>query len=337
MAATDHDVLLKEIEARNFRPVYLLMGDEPYFIDLVADKIEETALGEAEKAFNQTVFYGKDTDAVSVIHEASQYPMMAERRVVIVKEAQELAKLNLLEKYVEHYQDTTVLVICHKYKTVDKRLRLVKLIDKVGAVMESKKFYDNQMPTWIAQYAAKQKLQIDQKSVMLLAEALGTNLSAIVSAFEKLRTAGGENLRQITPDLVEKNIGVSKEYNVFELRDALIAKNVPKANKIVKMFSMNEKQYPIQSIIPQLFTTFEKLFAYHYLPDRNPNSAAAALGEKPFMVQRIYEVGASRYSARKCMEIIDLLREYDMRSKGFAWPAVSSGELLRELVFRILN
>ncbi len=337
MALTDHETLLKEIEAGKFRPIYLLMGEEPYFIDLVSDKIEATALSESEKAFNQTIVYGKDTDGHAVAHEADQYPMMAQRRVVIVKEAQNLPKIDYLAHYAEKLQETTVLVICYKYKSMDKRMRLVKLVEKAGAVMETKKFYDYQMPAWISSYAAKQHLQIDQKASAMIAEALGTNLSAIVNAFEKLRLAGGEGLKLITPELVEKNVGISKEYNTYELRDALIARNVTKANRIVKMFGMNEKQYPIQMIIPQLFRTYEKLFAYHYLPDRNPNTAAAKLGEKSFVIQRVYETGARNYNARKCLEVINLLREYDMRSKGFAWPSVGSGELLQELVFRILN
>lgn len=336
-----YEELMTELKAGKYRPVYLLMGEEPYYIDVIADYIEANALDEGEKAFNQTVFYGKDTDGVAVAHEASQYPMMSQRRVVIVKEAQNLDKFAKLESYVEHLQETTVLVLCHKYKSVDKRLKITKLIEKNGAVMETKKMWDNQMPAWISSYAVSQHLQIDQKASALMAEALGTNISAIVSAFEKLKVAAGNNLKTITVDLVSDNIGISKEYNTLELREALFARNVSKVNRIVKAFGLNEKANPIQSVIPTLFGAFEKLYAYHFVvkrhADHNPNSIAQKLGEKPYTIQRLYETGARNYNANKCLAIINLLREYDMRSKGFAWPAVGSGELLKELMFRIMN
>lgn len=339
---TTYEELMTELRAGKYRPVYLLMGEEPYYIDAVADYIEDHALDESGRVFNQTVFYGsKDTDPKTIGHEASQYPMMAERRVVIVREAQNMPNIAKLEGYVERLPETTVLVLCYKYKSVDKRIKLTKLIEKQGAVMETKKLWDNQMPQWITNYALSQKLQIDQKAAALMAEALGTNISAVVSAFEKLKVAGGNNLKVITPELVSSNVGISKEYNTFELRDALFARNVGKVNRIVKAFGLNEKQYPVQSVIPMLFGSFEKLYAYHFvvkkLGERNPNAIAAKLGEKPFNIQRLYEPGARNYNPYKCLQIISLLREYDMRSKGFAYPAVGSGDLMRELVFRILN
>ncbi len=328
---------MRELKAGSFQPVYLLMGEEPYYIDQVSDYIENHALTEADKVFNQTIFYGKDSSAVDIVHEAEQYPMMAERRLVIVKEAQELDKLSTLEAYVEHIQPSTIMVICHKYKSVDKRLKLVKLIEKAGVVMETKKLYDYQMPSWIMQYASQHGMPTEQRAAEMMAEALGTNISAIVSAFEKLKVAENGEVKLVTPDMVTRNIGISKEYNTFELRDALFAHNTAKVNKIVKVFSLNEKQNPIQPIVAMLFTSFEKLFAYHYLPDKDPNVAAAKLGEKPFVINRLYKTGCAHYNARKCMEIIELLRTYDMRSKGYAWPACTSGQLLTELVFRILN
>lgn len=325
---------MKELKGGTYRPVYLLMGDEPYFIDCVSDYIEEHALSEDEKVFNQTVFYGNDTDAVTVVHEASQYPSMAQRRLVMVKEAQSLDKIALLESYLNKPQDTTVLVICHKYKTLDKRLKLTKSIDKIGVIMESKKIYDNQLPAWIRNYSLSLGLAIEDKAIALLAESIGTNLRNIASAFEKMQLAADGKLTTITADFVADNVGISKEYNTFELRDAIFEHNVPKVNRIIKAFRQNEKQYPIQLVIATLIAPFEKLLMYHYLPDKS--QAASELGEYPRNIQK-YAIAARYYTGAKCANVINLLRTYDMRSKGYAWPQTTSGDLMMELVYRIMN
>lgn len=341
MPQVTYEDLKKELESGKYRPIYLLMGEEPYYIDVISSYIEEHAIAEHERDFNMTIFYGKDTTAKVVAHEADQYPMMAQRRVVIVREAQELPGLADLELYASHCVDSTVLVLCHKYKSVDKRLKLTKTIEKVGAVMETKRLYDNQMPTWIANYMTQQGLQPERKAVELMAESIGTNLSGIVSAVEKLKVAlSGSKSRKVDADLVSANVGISKEYNTFELRDALLMRNVPKANRIVHAFEQNEKNYPVQAIVSMLFTTYSKLLAFHTLrPDEKarPEIAANKLSERPFAIQRTYEPAARNYDFRKCLSILGMLHEYDMRSKGFQWPAVSSGELLKELVFRIMN
>lgn len=341
MALTTYDVLKRELEAGTYRPFYLLMGDEPYYIDAVSDYIEQHALAEHERDFNLTIFYGKDTTAKIVAHEADQYPMMAERRVVIVKEAQNLQGLADLELYAKHFQASTVLVVCHKYKSIDKRLKLTREVEKIGAVMETKRLYDNQMPAWISKYMTEQGLQPDTKAVELMAESIGTDLSGVVSAVEKLKVAlAGSKSRRVDADLVSANVGISKEYNTFELRDALLMRNVVKVNRIVKAFAQNEKNYPVQAIVSLLFTTYSKLLIFHTLrPDEKarPDVAAAKMNERPFAIQRTYEPAARNYNFAKCLAILTMLREYDMRSKGFQWPAVSSGELLRELAFRIMN
>lgn len=329
--------ILKELKSGVYRPIYLLMGEEPYHIDVIANYIEANALNEADKAFNQTIFYGKDTNITTVIHEADQYPAMAQRRLVIVREAQDIDKIAALESYVANIQESTILVICYKNKSIDKRLKWLKAIDKVGAVMETKRLYDNQVPAWITNYLRSKGLAMEEKAVALMAESIGTNISAIVSAIEKLQVAIGGNSQIITTAMVADNIGVSKEYNVFELREALFARNVSKVNKIVAAFGRNPKQHPIQPVVALLFGAYQKLFSYHYLPDKSPYVAGPAIGENPYNITRLYEIGARNYSARKCLEIISLLREYDMRSKGFASPQIADGDLILELTYRIMN
>lgn len=348
MAATFDDIM-RELKASKYRPIYLLMGEEPYYTDVISSYIEKNALCENDRVFNQTVVYGKDVKVRDVIHEASQYPMMAERRVVILKEAQELntaasaggdkEHFQDFAQYAEHLQESTILVICYKYGKVDGRSKLPKAIEKAGGVVfESPKLWDNQIPAWIMSYVASQGLSIDQSAAELLAEYIGTKLTNIVTAIDKLKlVCEGEGIKVITTALVTKHVGASNEYNTLELRSALFNRNVTKVNRIVKAFAGNDKQYPVQMVISMLFGSFQKLFAYHYLPDKSPNAAAAAMGEKPFVIQNTYEVAARNYNARKCLQIIDLLREYDMKSKGYQWPSISSGDALRELIFRIMN
>ncbi|MCQ2228244.1 MAG: DNA polymerase III subunit delta [Bacteroidales bacterium] len=343
------DDIMRELKASKFRPIYLLMGEEPYYIDVISSYIEKHALNDCDRDFNQTIFYGKDAKVRDIIHEADQYPMMAERRLVILREAQELNTaasaggdrdhFQDFAHYAEHIQPSTILVICYKYGKVDGRSKLIKAIEKAdGVVFDSPKLWDNQVPSWITSYVTSQGLSIDQSASELLAEFIGTKLTNVVSAIEKLKlVCEGEQKRNITVDLVTKHVGASNEYNTLELRSALFNRNVPKVNRIVKAFAGNDKQYPVQMVISVLFGSFQKLFAYHYLPDKRTQAAAQAMGEKPFVIQTTYEVGARNYSARKCLEIIDILRDYDMKSKGYQWPSISSGDALREMIFRIMN
>ena len=338
--------IMRDLKSGKYEPIYLLMGEEPYYIDAISNYIEKNALTESDAVFNKTIFYGKDADVQAIIHEAEQYPMMAERRLVMLKEAQELntdkggdkAHFDDFAKYAEHMQETTILVICYKYATLDKRGKLYKAFDKAGCVMESPKMYDNQLPAWITRYVTDQGLGIDTKACEMLAEAIGMKLANIAAAVEKLKgICADEKTNVISSAMVSKHVGISNEYNMFELRDALLTKNVTKANLIVKAFGSNEKEHPVQATIAYLFTVFEKLFTYHYLPDKSGAAASAALGEKPYPISKIYAPAAQVYSARKCLEVMDLLREYDMKSKGYHCQTPSTMDLMRELVSRILN
>jgi DNA polymerase-3 subunit delta len=336
----------RELEQGIYRPVYLLMGAEPYFIDVIADYIEEHCLSEADKAFNQTIFYGKDTNAVDIVHEAMQYPL-GERRLVMVREIQSLEgeshksfadKLAPFAKYLENPMPSTVLVLCYKYGTIDKRISIMKAFDKVGAVMESQPIKDYQVESWIKSYVASQGYKIEDKAVVLMTEYIGVNMSMLVSAIEKLQTACGTTTKVITADMVVGNVGVSKDYNVWELRDAIAFRNVAKVNFILNVYARNEKEHPIQQVVAYLFGVFQKLFTYHYIYSKSSvDEISKVLGEKPYSITKFYQPAARNYSARKCFEVIGLLREYDMRSKGYAFPATSSGDLLKELIFRIMN
>lgn len=332
-----YEEILKELKSGKFRPIYLLMGEEPYYIDQISDYIEQNALCEADRAFNQTIVYGKEANVIDVIHTAMRYPMMAERQVVIVKEAQNLDKIGEFEKYALNPMSSTVLVICHKYKSIDKRLKMVKTIDNCGAVLETKKLYDNQVADWVRNYARNCGITIDDKASILLADFIGADLSGIVSAIEKLKVAGGADHHTITADDIERNIGISKEFNNFELLDAIIHKNIQKANLIAKAFGQNPKANPIQATISTLFGFFQKLFALHYMQDKSKAAVASALKLNPFIVERNYYPAARNYNARKIMQIISLLRDFDMKSKGFQSPAVPMDDLLREMLFRIMH
>lgn len=344
--------ILSELKSGVYRPIYLLMGAEPYFIDVISNYIEKNALPEGDKDFNQTIFYGKDAKVIDIIHEADQYPMMAERRLVMLKEAQELDKapgqggdrehFDDFAVYAEHLMESSILVICYKYDSIAKTKKIYKSISKLEAsgqawVMESPKIYDNQVTSWVEEFASDRKLSFAPEAVAMMAEYIGTNLANLASAMDKLKlVADSLGQKTITAEIVSKNVGVSNAYSVFELRDALLARNVSKVNRIVSAFGRNEKENPIQAIIPRLFDSYQKVFAYHYLSDKRPAVAAPALGETEWALRKI-EMGASNYNARKCLQVIDLLREYDMKSKGFNYPSVSSSAMLGELVFRILN
>ncbi|MCQ2226945.1 MAG: DNA polymerase III subunit delta [Bacteroidales bacterium] len=338
--------IMTELRSGKYRPIYLLMGEEPYYIDAVASFIEQNALSEADKVFNQTIFYGKDAKVVDIIHEAEQYPMMAERRLVIVKEAQELntnagdkAHFQDFAKYAEHLMESTILVLCYKYDEVDKRGKLFKTIDKVGCTMVSPKIWDDQMPAYVTQFVREQGLGIDPKAAELMAEHIGAKMSVVAATVEKLKiVCESEGLKSISVEMVTKHVGISNEYNILELRSALLMRNVAKVNRIVKVFGNNDKQYPIQMVVATLYGTFAKLFHYHYVKNKSINEILSAIGERSeFVIRKTYEPASRLYSAGKCLAIIGYLREYDLKSKGYNYPQISSGDALQELVFKILN
>ena len=344
MAVLTQDEILKELKAGTYRPVYLLMGEEPYPIDVVSDYIEEHAMTKDERTFNQTVVYGRDTNGQKVGLECGQYPTFATRRVVIVREAQTMGQISALEGYVSHHLDSTILVLCHKYKTLDKRLKLYKAIDKAGgAIMETKKLYDNQMPHWISSYANSMGFGIEDRAADLLADHVGTSMTDAAKAIEKVRAAVGPTLKTITVDMVSANVGISKEYNAFELRDALFRKDKAKALRIVKAMGQNEKAYPVQAIIAALYNGFDHLFTYCFKKavtksEDEATKAAIAVGERsPFMVQKNFGPASRLYTATDCMRITSLLAEYDMRSKGFNWPDTTNRDMLVDIVCRIIG
>jgi DNA polymerase-3 subunit delta len=262
--------------------------------------------------------------------------MMAQHQVVVVKEAQYLDKIDELQHYAASPLQSTILVINYKYKTLDKRKKLGTILKKSNSIFEFKKLYDNQVSSWITNYLKGEGISIDMKASMLLSESLGTDLSKIVKELDKLKVALGADVKQITADHVEKNIGLSKDYNSFELQKAVIQKDILKANKIIKVFAKNPKDHPIQATISVLFNYFSKLMVYYYLADKGKANVAKELSINPFFVQD-YALGARNYSARKVVAIISILREYDMKSKGFNNISAGTGDLLKEMLFKIMH
>ena len=331
-----YEQLIGDLKNKVYRPVYFLWGEEAYYIDLATSYIAGNVLTEAEQSFNQSVLYGKDSEAGQVSDLARRFPMMASHQVVILKEAQDMKSFGDLLPYMENPQPSTLLVVNFKYKKPDKRQKIFKVLEKQAVWFESKKMYDNQVPGWIAGYASKQNYRIEPKAAALLAEFLGSDLSKIVNEVEKLTVAIGKKGETITPALVEKHIGFSKDFNQFELQDALGKRDVVKANRIISYFAENEKKYPFPLTIISLYYFFSKLLLFHYTKDKSKQNLAATLKVNPFFIKD-YEAAARRYSAARLVEIISLLRIYDMRSKGYEGNSTRSSELTRELIFKILH
>lgn len=327
--------ILQNLKKKIYHPVYFLMGEESYFIDRITDYIAQNVLTDAEKGFNQTVLYGKDTEPDTIITQARRFPMMANQQVVIVKEAQNIKKIEDLESYVKNPLKSTILVINYKYKSIDKRKTFAKLIDKTGVLFEANRIYDNQLPAWINSYLAAHKYSITPQASAMMAEYLGADLSKVSNELDKLIISLPENT-QINPDHIERNIGISKEYNVFELQNALGEKNILKANRIINYFGANASSNPITRVISSLFYYFEKLLLYHFLEDKSKNAVASALKINPFFVQG-YVAAAKNYNIKKLVEIIAILREYDMKSKGMGDVSSSPGDLQREMIYKILH
>ncbi len=328
--------ILQELKQKVYRPIYFLMGDEGYFIDQITNYIVNNVLTEEEKGFNQTILYGKDVDTTEIIHAARRFPMMSQHQVIVVKEAQNIAKIEDLEVYAKNPLKSTILVINYRYKTLDKRKKFYKAVAQNGVLYEAKKLYDNQVPQWITSYLQNKGKTIEPKASALLTEFLGSDLSKIAHELDKLELAIGKDVKQINPAHIEKNIGISKDYNNFELQDAILSKNINKANKIVLAFGKNPKAYPIQMTTVTLFGCFQKLLMIYYTQDKSERNLASVLKVHPFLVKN-YISGARKYPARKVVQIISLIREYDMKSKGFDSSTTESGELLKELVFKIMH
>jgi DNA polymerase-3 subunit delta len=332
----DFDPILQNLKKKIIHPIYLLQGEEPYYIDEISNYIEKNLLSEADRGFNQTIFYGKDSNAVTIAESCLRFPMMAQRQVIIVKEAQSLAKIEVLAPYAEKPLASTVLVLCYKYKKLDSKTKLAKSIKKNGVVFTSEKVKEWKLPNWIDSYLATRDFSITPQASQLLASYLGADLGKVANELNKLIIAV-KNTNKITADHIEKNIGLSKEYNILELQNALGDKNVFKANQIIQYFGANPTENPIQRTIPTLFGYFSKMFAYHFLKNKSEGNVAAELRIHPFVAKNLI-VAAKKYNPTKLYEIIGILREYDMKSKGFdTSTAVSTGDLQKEMIYKILH
>lgn len=331
-----HTEIIQNLKKKIYHPVYILMGEEPYYIDLICDYIAENILSEGERSFNQTILYGKDTDADTLLTVARRFPMMSANQVVILKEAQEFKNLeDKLLSYVENPMSSTILVICYKYKTIDKRKKFLKAAGTKGVVFESPKIYENQLITWINNYCKEKSFPIQPQASAMLAEYLGTDISKVANELDKLMIllpAG----TTITPAIIEKNIGISKDFNIFELQKALGERNVQKANQIIIYFNSNLKLNPLVKTISSLHFYFSKLLKYHFLPDKSSGNAARALGVSPYFMDD-YIKAAKTYPPKKLVEIVALLREYDMKSKGINNVSSAEDDLQRELIYKIMH
>ena len=331
------DDILKELRAKQYRPIYYLMGEESYYIDLIADYITDNVLSETEKEFNLTVVYGADVDIATVINAAKLYPMMSEYQVVIVKEAQAIRNMEELSFYLQKPLNSTILVICHKHGTLDKRKKLAAEVEKVGILFESKKIKDSQLPAFINSYMKRKGIDMEPKASAMLADFVGTDLSRLTGELEKLIITLPAGQKRVTPEQIEKNIGISKDYNNFELRSALVEKDILKANKIIKYFEENPKTNPIQMTLSLLFNFYSNLMLSYYSPEKTEQGIASWLGLKSPWAARDYLTAMRRYNGVKTMQIIGEIRYADAKSKGINNASMSDGDILRELVFKILH
>ena len=329
------EAILSDLKAKKYQPVYFLMGEESYYIDYISDYISNEVLNDAEKEFNLTVLYAKDIDIQTVISTAKQFPLMGKRTVVIIKEAQQLKKIEQLENYLNNPQKSTILVFCYKYKSLDKRKSIYKTLAKNAVLFESKKLYENQVPAWIVKYVSFNQFKIGHKATQLIAEYLGNDLNKISNELDKLMIIT-QAKSEITAEIIEKNIGISKDYNNFELTNALAKKDILKSNRIANIFAQNPKDNPLVVSVGVIFNFFQKVLLYHTLNDKSINNAARVLKVNPFFIKD-YQIAARNYSKRKLMEIIGLCRRYDIKSKGIDNYSINHDELLREFLFKILH
>ena len=337
--AVTYESIMRELVDGKYRPVYYLQGEESYYIDKISDYIAEHALAPEERDFNQTIMFGSDVTASQVVDAARHYPMMAERQVVIVKEAQNIKQTDALEKYMKKPLGSTVLVMCHKNGKIDGRKReYVKAIQQAGILFESAKLKDRELPAFIENYLKKKEVSIDPKSTQLIADAIGADLSRLTSELDKVLLSLPENDRRVTPQVVEDQIGVSKDFNGFELRDAIVNRNVFKANQIINYFDKNPKAGSIYSFLPMLFNYFQNLMIAYYCPKRQSQEAVAQWLElRSPWAAKDYMTGMRNYTGMKTMQIISKMREIDAKSKGLDNPNTPAGELMKELIFFILH
>jgi DNA polymerase-3 subunit delta len=336
---TTYEDIMADLKAGKYAPVYYLMGEESYYIDKISDYIAEHALAPEERDFNQTIMFGSDVTAAQVADVARRYPMMAERQVVIVKEAQNLKQTDQLEKYFKNPSPQTVLVMCHKNGTIDGRKReYVKAIREAGILFESKKLRDRDLLPFIENYLKQRQVSIDPKSTQLIADSIGADLSRLTSELDKVVISLPQDDRRVTPQVVEDQIGVSKDFNAYELQDAIVNRNIFKANQIIKYFDNNPKAGSIYSFLPMLFRYFQNLMIAFYAPNNKSQEGVAEWLElRSPWAAKDYMTGMRNYSGMKVMEIIGKIREIDAKSKGLDNPNTPPGELMKELIFYILH
>jgi len=327
--------IITSINNKNLQPIYFLMGDEPYYIEKLSDEFTNNILSEAEQEFNQVILYGKDITIEQVISEAKQFPFGSEKRVVIVKEGQQLKNIEKLESYLDNPQKSTILVIAYNGKSIDKRKKFGKNLAQKCIIFESKVLYDDKIPSWISNYLNRKGYNIDNKATAVLAEYLGSNLSKIANELDKIMLVSKKE-EQITTKLIEYHIGISKDYNIFELQNALGEKDVIKANRIINHFAQNTKKHHIIPVLSSLFLFFQKVITYHFLNDKSSGSVASNLKINPFFVNQ-YKKAAKNYTKKQLFYIFNQLKEYDLRSKGVNNKSTEQNGLLKELVFKILH
>lgn len=331
----DYQSILKDVRKEQFKPIYLLHGEEPYYIDMVSKAIVDHCIPEDFKDFNQVVVYGKDADVLSIISEAKGFPMMAERRLVMVREAQDLKDIEELEKYCANPNPTTVFVLAYKYKKFDSRKKMYKEVSKNGVVLLSDKIKDYQLPDWIQNYLKTIELSITSKACNLLSDFLGNDLSKITNELDKLSLLlpKGTTINEVH---VEENIGISKDYNVFELINSIRNRDVPKAFQIVHYFEHNPKAGPMVVLVGQIFSLFAQLMRVHFASNKTPDAIAQQLRVHPFVAKELVQA-TKIYPPKKISANIAILHEYDLKSKGVNSSSFSDGELMRELVYKLMH
>lgn len=330
--------IMRDLRTGNFAPIYILMGDESYYIDQISDYIQEHAMSPDQQAFDQMVLFGGDVNAAQVADLCMQYPMLSPRRVVIVKEAQGMRSFDKLEQYAQKPQLKTVLVICYKNGSINRRLKFVAAVERCGVVFESKKLKDWQLPGRIKTILASRKVGIDDKSASMIAENIGADLHRLMSELDKLVISLPHDDQRVTPEVVERNIGISKDFNAFELRDAVVNRDILKANRIIKYFDKNPKAGSLYSLLPLLFRYFQNLMIAFYAANRSsPKVLAEALDLKSEWGTQDYLKGLKNYSASKALHILQKMREVDAKSKGLNNPSTSAEDLMKELIFFILH
>jgi DNA polymerase-3 subunit delta len=331
----DYKIILKDIKAGKFEKIYFLHGEEPYFIDLISNAVEANALQEHERDFNQSVLYARETDALSLLGELNAYPMMAERRLVVLKEAQYFKDIEALEKYFDKPADTTIFVVCYKHKTYDARKKSIKAAAKNGLVFKSDKIREYQLADWINVYVKSIGYEITSKASMLLTEFIGNDISRIVNEIEKL-TILVKKGTPINDVHIEENIGISKDYNIFELTNAIQLRDSLKSFKIIQYFENNPKAVEITVVISNLFRLFSNIMRIHFLPNKSREAVVQVLGVHPFVAGELLNA-RNNFDPRKLAVNIQVLHEYDLKAKGVGNPSASQGELMREMVFKLLH